>query len=83
MPGEASWAPAAAGERGAPIYQGVMTDITARKEAELRLAENESRSRTLLEHLPVVAYMTEHEAEPAIRAFLTKMYDDSRRGSSY
>ena len=27
--------------------------------------------------------MTEQEAEPAIRTFLTKMYDDSRRGSSY
>jgi uncharacterized protein YbaR (Trm112 family) len=27
--------------------------------------------------------MEQHEAEPAIRAFLIKMYDDSRRGSSY
>jgi hypothetical protein len=27
--------------------------------------------------------MNEHEAEPAIRTFLIKMYDDSRRGSSY
>jgi hypothetical protein len=27
--------------------------------------------------------MNEHEAEPAIRSFLVKMYDDSRRGSSY
>ena len=27
--------------------------------------------------------MSEQEAEPAIRTFLTKMYDDSRRGSSY
>lgn len=27
--------------------------------------------------------MQEHEAEPAIRSFLIKMYDDSRRGSSY
>jgi SAM-dependent methyltransferase len=27
--------------------------------------------------------MEQHEAEPAIRAFLIKMYDDSRRGASY
>jgi SAM-dependent methyltransferase/uncharacterized protein YbaR (Trm112 family) len=27
--------------------------------------------------------MSEHEAEPSIRSFLIKMYDDSRRGSSY
>jgi hypothetical protein len=27
--------------------------------------------------------MGEHEAEPAIRSFLIKMYDDGRRGTSY
>jgi len=27
--------------------------------------------------------MSEHEAEPAIRSFLIKMYDDSQRGTSY
>ena len=27
--------------------------------------------------------MNEHEAEPAIRSFLIKMYEDSRRGTSY
>ena len=27
--------------------------------------------------------MSEHEAESAIRSFLIKMYDDSRRGTSY
>jgi hypothetical protein len=27
--------------------------------------------------------MSEHEAEPAIRSFLIKMYEDSRRGTSY
>ncbi len=27
--------------------------------------------------------MAEHEAEPAIRSFLIKMYEDSRRGTSY
>jgi hypothetical protein len=27
--------------------------------------------------------MGEAEAEPAIRSFLIKMYEDSRRGSSY
>jgi PAS domain S-box-containing protein len=39
------------------IYQGVMLDITERHDAEDRLREAEERWRTLLEDLPVVAYM--------------------------
>jgi PAS domain S-box-containing protein len=45
------------------IYQGVMLDITERHAAEDRLREAEERWRTLLEHLPVVAYMIESTPE--------------------
>jgi PAS domain S-box-containing protein len=45
-------------ERGRPIYwQGVMMDITARREAETGLAEAESRYRALVEQLPAIAYI--------------------------
>src|SRR5262249_33839977 len=46
-------------ETGELVYQGVMLDITDRHAAEDRLREAEERWRTLLEHLPVVAYMIE------------------------
>ncbi len=38
------------------VWQGVCMDITARKEAELRLREAEETYRTLVEQLPVVVY---------------------------
>jgi PAS domain S-box-containing protein len=44
---------------GELVYQGVMLDITERHAAEDRLREAEERWRTLLEHLPVVAYVIE------------------------
>ena len=45
-------------EQGRPIYwQGVMMDITARREAETGLAEAESRYRALVEQLPAIAYI--------------------------
>ena len=46
-------------DTGELMYQGVMLDITERHAAEDRLREAEERWRTLLEHLPVVAYMIE------------------------
>ncbi|MDP9184557.1 MAG: PAS domain-containing protein, partial [Actinomycetota bacterium] len=45
-------------EQGEPAYwQGVMMDITARREAESGLAEAESRYRALVEQLPAIAYI--------------------------
>ena len=45
-------------ERGEPAcWQGVMMDITARKEAESGLAEAEARYRALVEQLPAIAYI--------------------------
>jgi len=45
-------------ETGAPAYwQGVMMDITARREAEAGLAEAEARYRALVEQLPAIAYI--------------------------
>jgi PAS domain S-box-containing protein len=45
-------------EHGQPAYwQGVMMDITARREAETGLAEAESRYRALVEQLPAIAYI--------------------------
>ncbi len=46
-------------DTGDLVYQGVMLDITERHAAEDRLREAEERWRTLLEHLPVVAYVIE------------------------
>jgi PAS domain S-box-containing protein len=50
-------------DTGELVYQGVMLDITERHAAEDRLREAEERWRTLLEHLPVVAYMIESTPE--------------------
>ena len=44
-------------EEGHPLkWQGVMVDITERKEAEERLLEAEDIFRTVVEHLPAVTY---------------------------
>ena len=39
------------------FWQGVMMDITARREAEAGLAEAEARYRALVEQLPAIAYI--------------------------
>jgi PAS domain S-box-containing protein len=45
-------------EHGEPAFwQGVMMDITARREAESGLAEAEARYRALVEQLPAIAYI--------------------------
>jgi PAS domain S-box-containing protein len=45
-------------EDGEPAFwQGVMMDITARKQAEAQLAETEERYRTLVEQTPSITYI--------------------------
>jgi PAS domain S-box-containing protein len=47
-------------ERNRPhLFQGVMTDVTARKEAEAKAAETELRYRDLTEQVPGVIYIAE------------------------
>jgi PAS domain S-box-containing protein len=41
------------------LFQGVMIDITARKEAEARAIENEQRFRTLAEQAPAITYLVD------------------------
>ena len=55
--------PVREGERGHPRYQGVMFDVTERREAEDRLRDAEARWRTLLEQLPVTAYAVEYDVD--------------------
>ena len=44
-------------EEGHPLFQGVMFDITDRKEAERRVREAEERLRTLVEQIPAITYV--------------------------
>lgn len=47
-------------EDGKPAYwQGVMLDITGKKEAEEKIHEAEARYRALVEHMPAVVYVDE------------------------
>ena len=48
--------PVGVGAHGAPIYQGVIVDITEHHDAEEQVRDAERRWRLLLEHLPIVAY---------------------------
>jgi len=48
--------PVAAGPHGAPLYQGVIVDITERRNAEETVRASEERWRSMLEDLPVVTY---------------------------
>ena len=54
-------------DEGHPLFQGVMFDITDRKVAEDRLRAAETRYRSLVEHMPVVAYLTDDVRDPPER----------------
>ena len=49
-------APVRSGPRGAPIYQGVLIDVSDQVEARRRVDAAEERFRSLVEELPVVVY---------------------------
>jgi PAS domain S-box-containing protein len=52
-------------EHGAPLlWQGVMVDVTDRKQAEDRLREAEARFRDLVENIPAVTYRESLEGDP-------------------
>jgi PAS domain S-box-containing protein len=49
-------APVRRGDRGAPIYQGVLIDVSEQVASRRRVHEAEERYRSLVEQLPVVVY---------------------------
>jgi PAS domain S-box-containing protein len=60
---------------GAPvIWQGLVLDITERKEAEARLREAEERYRTLVEQLPAVIYIDAID-EVATARYVSPQYE--------
>ena len=60
---------------GAPvIWQGLVLDITERKEAEARLREAEERYRTLVEQLPAVIYIDAID-EMATARYVSPQYE--------
>jgi PAS domain S-box-containing protein len=48
--------PVATGERGRPIYQGVMVDVTEQRAAQEGLREAERRFRSLVEQIPAITF---------------------------
>ena len=57
--------PVGPGVREAPVYQGVIIDITEQHAAEEEVRAAEQRWRLLLEHLPIVAYQVSFDPEGA------------------
>jgi PAS domain S-box-containing protein len=49
--------PVSIDDEGRHVYQGVLVDITERKDAEERLREAEERYRRLVEQLPAITYV--------------------------
>jgi PAS domain S-box-containing protein len=61
--------PVSVGERGLPVYQGVMFDITEQRTAVERLRRTEHRYRSLVERLPVVTYLSDMGRNPESTPF--------------
>jgi PAS domain S-box-containing protein len=61
--------PVAVGDRGRPLYQGVMFDITEQRATLEQLRRTEDRYRSLVERLPVVTYLSDMGREPDIEPF--------------
>ncbi|MGZ8578549.1 MAG: PAS domain-containing protein, partial [Actinomycetota bacterium] len=53
------------GEGHPLVWQGVMVDITERKEAEERYRHAQERLQALVEHMPAVVYTESPDADPA------------------
>jgi PAS domain S-box-containing protein len=58
--------PVGTGPHGAPIYQGVIVDITERRAAEEDVRDAERRWHRLLDELPIVAYEITMDAGGAV-----------------
>ena len=56
--------PISIGERGLPVYQGVMFDVTEQRTVVDQLRRTEDRYRSLVEHLPVVTYLSDMVRDP-------------------
>jgi PAS domain S-box-containing protein len=66
-------------DRGRPaVAQGVMIDITRRKQTEQLLQETENRYRTLVERVPAVSYVwdSSHEQGTAPATYLSPQVED-------
>ena len=51
---------------GNPVsWQGVMVDITERREAETELEQAQERLQALIDHIPAVVYLESPDADPA------------------
>ena len=67
--------PVRAGDRGAPIYQGVLIDVSEQVESRRRVRAAEERFRSLVEQLPVVVY-TDAVDEHSTALYVSPGYED-------
>ena len=60
------------------LFQGVMLDITARKEAESKASQSEARYRALVEEMPAVSYIELPGTDPT-EAYFTYLSPQAER----